>query len=85
MMSIGHAATLAICWESRSIEFRAEFFNLFNQVNFANPLSNLNAVRGTGGSIKPDTGQLVAPGNFGRIVSLSSNPRIVQLAVKFTF
>jgi len=72
-------------WESRSIEFRAEFFNLFNQVNFANPLSNLNAVRGTGGSINPDTGQLVAPGNFGRIVSLSSNPRIVQLAVKFTF
>src|SRR5207249_2874610 len=30
--------------ESKNVEFRAEFFNLFNQVNFANPVSNLNAV-----------------------------------------
>ena len=29
--------------ESKNIEFRAEFFNLFNHVNFANPISNLNA------------------------------------------
>jgi hypothetical protein len=29
--------------EAKSIEFRAEFFNLFNQVNFDNPNGNLNA------------------------------------------
>ena len=35
--------------ESKNVEFRAEFFNLFNQVNFANPISNLNAVQSSGG------------------------------------
>ena len=30
--------------ESKSIEFRTEFFNLFNTVNYANPISDLNAV-----------------------------------------
>ena len=29
--------------EAKSVEFRAEFFNLFNHVNFDNPISNLNA------------------------------------------
>ena len=74
--------------ESRSVAFRVEFFNLFNQVNYANPISNLNAAAaaaGTGGSINANTGVLVAPGNFGRIISTSNNPRIVQLGLKFSF
>jgi outer membrane receptor protein involved in Fe transport len=74
--------------ESRSGEFRVEFFNLFNQVNYANPISNLNAAAaaaGTGGSINANTGVLIAPGNFGRIISTSNNPRIVQLVLKFRF
>ena len=54
--------------DSKNIEFRAEFFNLLNNVNFANPISNLNA--GT---------------DFGRIISTSNNPRLVQLGVKFNF
>src|SRR5205807_6240706 len=37
--------------EAKNIEFRAEFFNLFNHVNFANPISNLNAFASSGGSI----------------------------------
>src|SRR4029077_16968516 len=36
---------------SRNLELRAEFFNLFNSVNFANPISDLNAVESTGGTI----------------------------------
>ncbi len=68
--------------ESRSVEFRAEYFNLTNHVNFANPISNLNAVSGTGGSIDAASGQVLAPGNFGRIVSTSNNPRIVQFVLK---
>jgi hypothetical protein len=67
--------------ESSNIEFRAEFFNLFNHVNLANPVSDLNGVA----SIDPNTGRILDPGTFGRIISTSSNPRIVQLAVKFSF
>jgi len=70
--------------ESKSIEFRTEFFNLFNQVNFANPISNLSAVAAT--SINANTGQITGdPGDFGRITSASNNPRLIQFALKLTF
>jgi hypothetical protein len=70
--------------ESKNIELRAEFFNLFNHVNFANPISNLSAVPAT--SINASTGQITGdPGDFGRIVSTSNNPRLIQLALKFSF
>jgi len=36
--------------ERQYVEFRAEFFNRFNQVNLANPISDLNAVAIPGGS-----------------------------------
>jgi hypothetical protein len=71
--------------ESKGIEFRAEFFNLLNQVNLANPISNLNAVTSSGGSINPNTGEILNPGDFGRIISTSNNPRIIQFAVKINF
>ena len=65
---------------TKNIEFRAEFFNLFNQVNFANPNSNLNAAQ-----VNPNTGQIIDPGDFGRITSTSNNPRLIQFAVKINF
>jgi hypothetical protein len=71
--------------ESRSLEFRAEFFNVFNHPNFANPISNLNALFASGGNINSMTGQVLTPGNFGRIISTSNNPRIIQFALKFNF
>jgi hypothetical protein len=68
--------------ESKNIEFRAEFFNLFNHVNFANPVSNLNAVPAT--SIN-STGQITGDASdFGRINATSNNPRLIQLALKFS-
>ena len=71
--------------EARNIEFRAEFFNLFNHVNFANPISNLNAVLSSGGSIDPNTGRIINPGDFGRTTSTSNNPRLIQFALKVNF
>jgi len=72
--------------EAKNIEFRAEFFNLFNHVNFANPISNFNAVPST--SIDRNNGQIMpnnSPGDFGRITSTSNNPRLIQIALKFNF
>ncbi|HXG94669.1 MAG TPA: carboxypeptidase regulatory-like domain-containing protein [Blastocatellia bacterium] len=71
--------------ESKSFEFRAEFFNLFNHVNLANPISDFNAILGSGGSIDPVTGTVINPGAFGRIISTSNNPRLIQFAFKFNY
>lgn len=71
--------------ESASVELRAEFFNLLNHVNLANPISNFNAISASGGKIDPNNGQVLAPGDFGRILSTSNNPRIIQLVLKFNF
>jgi hypothetical protein len=69
---------------SRSIDLRVEFFNLFNQVNFANPISDLDAVRSSG-LLDANTGAIIRPGDFGRIISTSNNPRLIQVALKMTF
>jgi len=61
-----------------SLDFRAEFFNAFNHPQFANP--DLNA-----GLSAPQLG-LVAPNpTFGHITAASTNPRIIQLALKLSF
>jgi hypothetical protein len=70
--------------ETKEVEFRADFFNLFNQVNRANPISNFDAI-----SSAPDpvTGQIPpgAASDFGRIKATSTNPRLIQFALKFSF
>ena len=71
--------------EQKSFEFHAEFFNLFNHVNFDNPISNLNVITSSGGNIDANTGRIINPGDFGRIVSTSNNPRLIQFAVKVNF
>jgi hypothetical protein len=71
--------------ESKNIEFRAEFFNLFNHVNLANPISNFNAIQSSGGSIDPNTGRIISPGDFGRITATSNNPRLIQFALKYNY
>jgi hypothetical protein len=73
--------------ESRSLEIRTEVFNLLNHVNLANPISDFNAVVSSGGSINPNTGVLNpgSAGAFGRIISTSSNSRIIQFALKLNY
>ena len=70
---------------SKDIELRAEFFNLFNHVNFANPISNFSAIPSN--SID-STGQIKTnadTGDFGRITATSNNPRLIQFSAKFNF
>jgi hypothetical protein len=71
--------------ESSSVEFRADFLNLFNHANYNNPVSDISTVPATGGSIDPVTGRILSPGDFGRILSVSSSPRMIQFALKFAF
>ena len=73
--------------EARTLEFHLDIFNVLNHVNLANPISDLNAVVSSGGSIDQNTGIINNnnPGVFGRIISTSNNPRIIQVALKFTF
>jgi hypothetical protein len=85
-VNLDFAATKSLRFrESRVLEFRTEFFNLLNHANLANPISNLNAVGSSGGSIDANTGLIVLPGNFGRIISTSANPRLIQIAVRVSF
>jgi len=63
--------------ESRSLQFRAEFFNIFNHAQFDNP--NPNSI-----PYQPALPNVSAP-NFGQIVNTSVNPRVIQFALKFLF
>lgn len=78
--------------ETKNVEFRSEFFNLFNTVNYANPISDLNAIPATvlvNGVVTPNvnatTGRIIDAGRFGKIISSSNNPRLIQFALKFNF
>lgn len=55
--------------ETTNVEFRAEAYNVFNHANFGNPNGNVN-----------NTGQ----GGFGYVTS-AGNPRVMQIALKFSF
>jgi hypothetical protein len=54
--------------ENQRLHLRAEFFNLSNTPNFANPNNTVSFGAA-----------------FGKITGKSNNPRIVQLALKYTF
>jgi hypothetical protein len=56
--------------ERQKVEFRAELFNAFNLVNFANPISSY--VSGSQGLL-------------GSTVQTSTGPRVVQFALKYSF
>jgi hypothetical protein len=63
-------------FESQTIQFRAEFFNAFNHPQFTNPNYGQGAIYAL-----PN----FAAGNFGQITSTSVNPRVIQLALKYSF
>jgi len=72
--------------EGSRLQFRAEFFNLFNSPNFAPPSSSLNGsaayLPSTPGGAYPTQ---VRPQGPGSITSLIAPMRIVQFGLKFLF
>jgi carboxypeptidase family protein len=73
-------------WENLGLNFRAEFFNLFNHAQFASPNS-------TGSLGTPDfgacglsaSGACTTTNGFGSIGATVNNPRLVQFGLKLTF
>jgi hypothetical protein len=64
--------------EASSVHFRAEFFNVTNTPQFANPNTTL-------GYTDPTLVNPVASPTFGKITSTAANPRVIQFALKFLF
>ncbi len=56
--------------EDANLVFRAEFFNMFNHPQFANPTGSQTDV---------------SKSTFGQITSTAVNPRLVQFALKYVF
>ena len=69
--------------ESKTIQFRAEAFNITNTPNFAPPTNDISSYGVPGGTVGP----AITDGNFSLISNSNVNttPRQLQLAVKFLF
>ena len=61
-------------YESMNLQFRAEFFNLFNHAQFNAP--GLSSTPGA---------DLASPSTFGIVTSTVGNPRVIQFALKLNF
>jgi hypothetical protein len=78
-MDLAVSKTTAIT-EKVKLEFRAEFFNLFNHANFLNP----NAINNGDGTFTTGSGTNINSSSFGLITS-TYDPRIIQLALRLSF
>ena len=65
--------------ERQSLQFRSEFFNIFNHAQFALP----------GYTAAPNNfannGPLFVSGSLGTITSTSVNPRLIQFGLRYAF
>ena len=66
--------------ESKNFEVRADLFNILNHSSQSNPISDIS----TASSFGPD-GIVLNPGDFGRLLSFDSSPRIIQVSFKLFF
>ena len=58
------------------LNFRAEFFNLFNHPQYGSPINDINFNAPPSGTVSS---------SFGAVNSTVNNPRLVQLALKLSF
>jgi hypothetical protein len=73
----------ALPWENMGLNFRAEFFNLFNHPQFATPNSTSSLATPDINVPKFSTNR--ATSGFGTISATVNNPRLVQFGLKLTF
>jgi hypothetical protein len=71
-MNVAVQKAFNVFGEGKTVDLRAEFYNVFNHSNFYNPISQLSL-----------DGQTVNP-NFGKILS-AHEPREIQLALRFNW
>ena len=69
--------------ESTTLEFRSEFFNIFNRINFGTPRREVFSGSNCGGSRSGDACQ--PRSDFGRITGTNARQRQIQFALKFIF
>ena len=71
--------------ERTALEFRAEFFNIFNHRNFAVPTNTVgpNGAGGNGDAIF--VGPTTLAGNAGQIFSTVSSSRQIQFGLRLSF
>ena len=67
--------------ERLGMQFRAEFFNIFNHTNFAYNAAGVTSGGTTSASVTQSNPSLAT---FGRILG-AADPRIMQFALRFTF
>ena len=67
--------------ESANIEFRTEFFNVFNRVQFAPP-GSVAPVSATSPTVVPGA---ASNGNFGQVTYQVNHPRQIQLSLRINF
>ncbi|MFN7992141.1 MAG: hypothetical protein U0Q18_00975 [Bryobacteraceae bacterium] len=73
--SVARNFNLPFLGESGKLMFRAEFFNLFNRPNLANP----------GDPNLSNPGNLIGTDSFGMITATSNDARIMQFSLKIAF
>jgi hypothetical protein len=72
--TLGKSTRVGGIHEDATLQFRAEFFNLFNHPQFNAPAS-----------VAYNVATAASNGAFGAITSTSVNPRLIQLALKYVF
>jgi len=68
--------------EGKSLQFRADFFNLWNHTNFANPSASMDS--SSFGLITQTLGAALSS-STGTLGGGTGGPRLVQLALRFQF